>query len=133
MEKVKTNPVDELLEKLQNGVEVFTYIKSDGSERRAAGTRKSDLIPLFDTDSIQKLIDASLVLRKSLIQAGEDLKRLQQSDSHDYEAVLELVDKAFKPFEPKEKKSRPQNDSVVTYYDFEAKGWRAFKKDALKI
>ena len=44
----------ELKKKLHEGVVEFTYVKKDGSERKAKGTLKDELLPETDRDDERK-------------------------------------------------------------------------------
>lgn len=107
-------------ELLLNGIVVFEFLKSDGeTKRRAIGTTSADFIPKFDEKKVQTLIEES---RDFLV--GFNTDTLIQGDD-------EKLSKAIDPFLPKEKKERKQNLDIQRYYDFEAKGWRSFKKESL--
>lgn len=113
-------------EKLKEGIVTFIYQKNDGSIRKVVGTLKQDLIPTYGTDQMLRLIEAATLLKTSFTRLLAD----HPESADDFEPTLQLIEKAFKPFEPKpEKLGKAKNDAVQTYYDFEAKAFRAFKKD----
>lgn len=104
-------------ENLLAGITIFEFTKSDGSIRKAIGTLKQDLIPI---DS--KLHEEYKSLLKTVLEETED------PDLGVTDETFESIESLFKE---KEKKERKPNETIQTYYDFESKGWRSFKKESL--
>lgn len=120
--------IDKLKEQLVSGVAKFSYMTSKNDERVAYGTLKPDLIPTYSTEQVQALIDASLLLKKSFEGLRKDWMEEWDIKETDYDSTLLIVEKAFKPFEPKDDKiaRAPKPEHLQTYYDFGSKGFRSF-------
>ena len=107
-------------ERLSSGIAHFVFLKADGSLREAFGTTNSDLVPKHEDKLVERLVEQSRDFlvgfgTGTLIQ-GDDVK----------------LNEAIKPFLPKEKRAYTPNESVITYYDLQSKGWRSFTEAKLK-
>lgn len=114
-----------LKEKLDAGVVAFKYIKkSDGSERYAIGTTNSEII-----DKLQG------VGKARELEIAETIYSAFPYD--EYENVLmdrEVASKVIHDLGMRKddvpKKSKAHNDSVHTYFDLQAMGFRSFSVDS---
>lgn len=122
------NKLEKLQGELEAGIVSFGYRKSDGTERRAIGTRRRDLIPQYDDNKVRELVEASINLAGNLGRVKENPKQLEQ-DPEPFWVGVEIFNSAIEPFHPKEKGAYTPNEDWINYYDFEAKGWRKCKKD----
>jgi len=118
-----------LKQRMHEGIAHFVYIrKSDGKEREAFGTVKSELVPKHNAVQVDALIEAS---RAAFSKIGITLDNSPEdfvSDPDGFRGNLLVLEKALKPLLPKEGKTtaREPNPAIVTYYDLESQGWRAF-------
>lgn len=119
---------EELINQLEGGIVVFNYKKSDGTLRRAVGTRRNDLIPRFQEEKVQELVEASMNMAGNL-QRMKDNPEMFEKDPEPFWAGVEIFNSAIEPFHPREKGAYTPNEDWINYYDFEAKGWRKCKKD----
>lgn len=121
-DKGMTNLV-QILEKMTKGVAHFSYTKTDGTLREAFGTLRH--IPKFNPKQVQELIDNSVVLKVLCDQAAnEGMDMLQPS------SMSQDLEKALKPFMPKEKKESKPSE-YVNYYDIESENWRKVHPDKI--
>lgn len=113
----------QILDKMTTGVAHFTYTKSDGTMREAFGTLRH--IPKYDPKKVQDLIDNSVILKVLCDQAAnEGMDMLQPT------TMSQDLEKALKPFMPKDKKPATPSE-YVNYYDIEAEGWRKVHPDKI--
>lgn len=130
-ETVQEGAVPTIVDRLKEGIVHFEYTSSKGA-RVAYGTLNRDLIPnqVKEVD-INNLVSSSKQSALLLDRFKHDYTRA--SDSGGIEMVIQVLEDSIKPFLPKEakKKSDKPANSNVTYYDFEKKGFRVFKEEAL--
>lgn len=123
----------ELVSKLDQGIEVFTYLKSDGTIRKAIGTRSRDLVPEVLTDKLKKQIDVLVNAANHTVSILAEATDSNFVDTDPIATAGAILEDALKPFNPaptKAKSSTPDSD-WINYYDFEAKGWRKFNVGSL--
>lgn len=108
---------EKLLVQLGEGVCVFSYKKANGEIRRAVGTVNPSLIP-----------EISPLLSKIDIQAMyEESVDTTKADLSVYKGCMEKVGSLLS----NGKNTYTPSDEYQNYYDFEAKGFRKFKKELL--
>lgn len=105
-------------EKLQGGICIFLFEKSDGTHRRAIGTINPNLIP-YPKQQVDNLVRESLDF---LTGFGTDT--LIKGDD-------EKLGKALEPFRPKEPKDRKVNETVQSFFDLESQSWKSYTKSKL--
>lgn len=117
---------------LKNGIVHFCYAKTSGEVRHAFGTLNQDLMPVVTGDSFAKITTALGLALRTLDNIVESLGLSKPLDKEGIETVMEEIETLY-PRKDKEAKktSRTMPDSNQMYYDFDAKGFRSFKKDNL--
>ncbi len=122
--------LEELKEKLAVGVVKFTYAKIDGTPRIAFGTTNPNLIPSYDKDKVNELVEKTLILVEGTENVITDSKKLEQ-DNDWLTNRIAFVKEALKPFIKEKSSSYTHNLAFINYYDFESKGFRKFGIDNL--
>lgn len=116
--------LEELLEKLKSGGVKFSYAKKEGEERVAFGTLNPNMIPvLYSGPQIQ-----------ALYETAENVLQSSDEDRSVVDEAMNLMNEALKPFRPKPKREssgEKKSSNYISYYDFEAKGFRLFNPDSL--
>lgn len=127
--------LQELSEKLKTGIAHFAYAKAEGEHRVAFGTLNPDLMPIINGETFSKLTTAIGLASRIISNIIENLGLEKPLDKEGIEMVMEEIESLYPQTknnsEEAKKPARKVNESLQTYYDFEAKGFRSFKKDNL--
>lgn len=122
----------DIQERLKTGIVCFIYAKTSGEERKAFGTLKEELIPANKEQLLKfkqglESTEESLGRVVETMQGGSDIPIEEYRDA--LGGVLEDI-RTLLP-KPKEKSKKEMSESLQMYYDFEAGGFRSFRKDQL--
>lgn len=126
MSQASTTDVKQLL---SEGIHTLKYKKADGTLRFAVATTKAALIPQVKEEDFEKLLEAYKVVRTSFQRIVDD----HPGTEIEFESTMELLKKTDKKYIEIQSTAvdRKPNDSLVAYYDFEAKAFRSFKIENL--
>ena len=122
--------LEELKEALAKGVVKFCYLKIDGSERVAFGTTNPALIPSYDKDKVNSLVEKTLILVEGVENAITSPEKLKQ-DADWLSNRVAFVKEELRPLLKEKTSTYTPNDAFCNYYDFDAKGFRKFGIDKL--
>lgn len=118
-------------ELLKAGIVKFSYAKTTGEERIAFGTLKEDLIPANKSqlEKYRSVMNDTQILLDRVYDVMEK-ETLQISEYR--EAIGDIIEGINTALNPKKDVSgRSMHDGLQLYYDFEAQGFRSFKKEQL--
>lgn len=113
--------VNEVMNRLHNGIVEFEYKKKDGSTRKAKGTLCSDFLPekemeeiVFDIKAIDTLCEIKHISFEEYMETNN--LELLNTDNGKYIFLFR-------------KKKKDKQDGLIIYYDLETNSFRSFIKD----
>lgn len=134
-ELLNSDLCEALAEELKTKVQHFAYKKTSGEIREAYGTLNPTLIPNLKLTSkvLEELnfrTQSVLTVMNKALQNPALLEQDKDTLEFHLDNLNKIHDKAFGTCETVKSTRPPQEDSQV-YYDFEAQGFRNFKKENL--
>lgn len=114
-----------VLDRLNKGIAVFTFIKADGSQRMAIGTLNPELIRTpKEKEIIEKVLHNAADLVEFVSNTTEDSrKKTFLNNLVNRIACLGIILKSDKPA-----KSRTPSVTSQTFFDLQAQDWKAYTK-----
>lgn len=114
--------LDEVAEKMQNGVAHFIFINAKEETREAFGTTKSELIPVLARNT-----------QEQLNEIIEESVRLSNEREVEIIKVAEFQKLVRSKIEESKKvrNSRKASNEVLSFYDIEKQAWRSCRVDSI--
>jgi len=113
--------VNELMNRLHNGIVEFEYKKKDGSIRKAKGTLYPEFLPEKENEEIKfdvQAIDTLLEIKNISFEEYMETNNLEllKKENEKYVFILN-------------RKKKEKQENTVIYYDFENNSFRSFIKE----